>query len=197
MPGSSDAYVGGIVAYADDVKREQLGVADELLERHGAVSAEVAEAMAEGARTALERRSRRGDGVAGPGGGTPEKPVGLVYLHAAAPGKGRGRMLDLPGDREAIRSRATAAALHLVRELLSRDSRRTRVTGAASVGGRERPRLFAALVLPRDTSSALVAWQRDALDAVPKSGSSPPANLHVTLAFLGPRPADEIPAIVG
>jgi competence/damage-inducible protein CinA-like protein len=121
VPGSSDAYVGGIVAYADDVKREQLGVADELLARHGAVSAEVAEAMAEGARSRLDAQVAVAvTGVAGPGGGTPEKPVGLVYLHAAAPGKGRGRMLELPGDREAIRSRATAGALHLVRELLSR-----------------------------------------------------------------------------
>jgi RNA 2',3'-cyclic 3'-phosphodiesterase len=70
------------------------------------------------------------------------------------------------------------------------------VTGAASVGGRERPRLFAALVLPRDIVERLVAWQRDALDAVPNVRVVPPANLHVTLAFLGPRPPDEIPAIV-
>jgi nicotinamide mononucleotide (NMN) deamidase PncC len=59
-------------------------------------------------------------GLAGPDGGTPEKPVGLVYLHASAPGAEQGRELRLPGDREAIRRRATAAALHLVRELLAR-----------------------------------------------------------------------------
>jgi nicotinamide-nucleotide amidase len=58
-------------------------------------------------------------GIAGPGGGTPEKPVGLVYLHASGPGAELARELNLPGDREAVRRRATAAALHLVRELLA------------------------------------------------------------------------------
>jgi nicotinamide-nucleotide amidase len=58
-------------------------------------------------------------GIAGPGGGTVEKPVGLVYIHAAAPTGDRALELQLPGDREAIRSRATAAALHLVRRLLA------------------------------------------------------------------------------
>jgi PncC family amidohydrolase len=58
-------------------------------------------------------------GVAGPGGGTAEKPVGLVFLHASGPDGPLARQLDFPGDREAIRGRATAAALHLVRTLLS------------------------------------------------------------------------------
>ena len=61
-------------------------------------------------------------GVAGPGGGTPEKPVGLVFLHAEGPESGRGIRFDLPGDRESIRSRSAAAALHLVRRLLSQSS---------------------------------------------------------------------------
>jgi nicotinamide-nucleotide amidase len=59
-------------------------------------------------------------GIAGPGGGTPEKPIGLVHLHAEGPDGSRARRLDLPGDREAIRKRATVAALHLVRMLLAR-----------------------------------------------------------------------------
>jgi PncC family amidohydrolase len=58
-------------------------------------------------------------GIAGPGGGSPEKPVGLVYLHASGPGADLPRELHLPGDREAVRRRATAAALHLLRELLT------------------------------------------------------------------------------
>jgi nicotinamide-nucleotide amidase len=121
VPGSSDAFVGGVVAYADDVKADELGVARELLEAHGAVSAEVASAMAEGARERL-----RADvavsvtGVAGPGGGTEDKPVGLVFLHAVGPDGEEARRMDFPGDREMIRGRATAGALHLVRRLLAR-----------------------------------------------------------------------------
>jgi nicotinamide-nucleotide amidase len=76
--------------------------------------------MAAGARESLGADVAIADtGIAGPTGGTPEKPIGLVYLHASAPGAERGRELRLPGDREAIRHRATAAALHLVRELLA------------------------------------------------------------------------------
>ena len=126
VPGSSEAFVGGIVAYGDEVKRDQLGVPGALIERHGAVSAEVAEAMAAGARERLGADVAVSvTGVAGPGGGTPDKPVGLVHLHASGPNGGRSQRLDLPGDREAIRVRATASALHLVRELLSqsRDDR--------------------------------------------------------------------------
>jgi nicotinamide-nucleotide amidase len=120
VPGSSAAYVGGVVAYADAVKREQLGVPKALLERHGAVSEEVARAMAEGARERLHADVAVAvTGIAGPDGGTPAKPVGLVHLHAAAPHGERARTLELPGDRETIRTLAAAGALHLVRELLS------------------------------------------------------------------------------
>ena len=76
--------------------------------------------MARGARERLAADvSVAVTGVAGPGGGTPEKPVGLVYLHAEGPAGSRGRELNLPGDRDAIRARAAAAALHLVRTLLA------------------------------------------------------------------------------
>jgi nicotinamide-nucleotide amidase len=120
VPGSSDVVLGGVVAYANEVKTGDLGVSAELLERHGAVSAEAAEAMAAGARARLSAGVAVAvTGIAGPGGGTEEKPVGLVYLHAQGPSGDLARELNLPGDREAIRGRATAAALHLVRTLLA------------------------------------------------------------------------------
>ena len=121
VPGSSDVFLGGIVSYADAVKTAELGVAEDLLRAHGAVSPEVAAAMARGARSRL-----RADvavsvtGIAGPGGGSAEKPVGLVYLHAAGPGgKEHAADINFPGDRATIRMRATVAALHLVRKLVS------------------------------------------------------------------------------
>jgi competence/damage-inducible protein CinA-like protein len=121
LPGSSDVFLGAVVAYADEVKARELDVPTEMIERHGAVSAEAAAAMAEGVRARLGADvSVAVTGIAGPGGGTPEKPVGLVYLHAEGPDGSLARRLDLPGDREAIRARATVAALHLVRTLLAR-----------------------------------------------------------------------------
>ena len=119
VPGSSDVFRGALVAYADDVKSSELGVPAELLDVHGAVSAEVAEAMAHGARERLGVDVAVAvTGVAGPDGGTAEKPVGLVFAHAAGPDGGRGVRTELPGDREMIRGRATATSLHLVRRLL-------------------------------------------------------------------------------
>jgi nicotinamide-nucleotide amidase len=120
VAGSSDAFLGGVVAYANEVKSRELGVPEAVLETYGAVSAEAAEAMAAGARERLGADVAVSvTGVAGPGGGTTEKPVGLVFLHASGPDGSLARQLDFPGDREAIRGRATAAALHLVRTLLS------------------------------------------------------------------------------
>jgi nicotinamide-nucleotide amidase len=120
VAGSSDVFRGGVVAYADEVKEERLGVDRSVLEAYGAVSAETAKAMAHGARTRVGADVAVAvTGVAGPGGGTPEKPVGLVFVHAAGPDGEQARRIDLPGDREMIRGRATAAALHLVRRLLS------------------------------------------------------------------------------
>jgi nicotinamide-nucleotide amidase len=120
VPGSSDVFLGGVVAYSNEVKARELGVPEATLERFGAVSEEAAEAMAAGARERLGADVAVSvTGVAGPGGGTPEKPVGLVFLHAQGPEGSLARRLDFPGDREAIRGRATAAALHLVRTLLS------------------------------------------------------------------------------
>jgi nicotinamide-nucleotide amidase len=120
VPGSSDVFRGGIVSYDNAVKHDQLGVSEETLAAHGAVSAETAVEMASGVREALGADAGVSvTGIAGPGGGSPEKPVGLVYLHASGPGADLPRELHLPGDREAVRRRATAAALHLLRELLT------------------------------------------------------------------------------
>jgi nicotinamide-nucleotide amidase len=120
VPGASAVYVGGVISYSDDLKRKELGVTEETLRAHGAVSAEVAREMAVGARERL-----RADvavavtGVAGPDGGTPEKPVGLVYLHADGPMGDTALRVTLPGGREAVRTRATNLALHMLRCLLS------------------------------------------------------------------------------
>jgi nicotinamide-nucleotide amidase len=124
VPGSSAVFRGGVVAYSDEVKERELGVPAGLLKEHGAVSAEVAQAMAAGVRERLGADLGVAvTGVAGPGGGTDEKPVGLVFVHAAGPDGEEAHCTELPGDREMIRGRATAAALHLVRRLL--ESRHT------------------------------------------------------------------------
>jgi nicotinamide-nucleotide amidase len=121
VPGASDVLAGGIVAYANDVKTAELGVPEQLIAAHGAVSAEVAAAMASGVRKRLDVDVGVAvTGVAGPGGGTPEKPVGLVHFHVSAPGAEEARSFSLPGDRATIRSRATVSALHLARRVLTR-----------------------------------------------------------------------------
>ena len=126
VPGASAVFKGGVVSYADDVKESSLGVPVDVLERHGAVSAETAKAMADGVRARLHADIGVSvTGVAGPDGGTEDKPVGLVFVHASGPGAEEARRSELPGDREMIRGRATAAALHLVRRLL--ESRHTSV----------------------------------------------------------------------
>jgi nicotinamide-nucleotide amidase len=122
VPGSSDAFVGSVVAYANEVKEQELGVPSAVLADHGAVSAEAAAAMAAGVRTRLGADVGLAvTGIAGPGGGTPEKPVGLVYLHADTPEAGAALEFTFPADRESIRRRATVAALHLVRRLLTQN----------------------------------------------------------------------------
>ena len=124
VPGASDVFLGSVVAYADAVKASELGVAQEVLGLHGAVSAETAAAMAQGVRARLGADIGVAvTGIAGPDGGSEDKPVGLVFVHAAGPDGEEARRTELPGDREMIRGRATAAALHLVRRLL--ESRHT------------------------------------------------------------------------
>jgi nicotinamide-nucleotide amidase len=119
VPGSSEVFVGAVVAYADEVKAGELGVPREILERHGAVSAEAAAAMAAGARERLGADLAVAvTGIAGPGGGSEEKPVGLVFLHAEGPNGSRSADFVFPGDRDSIRRRAAVTALHQLRRLL-------------------------------------------------------------------------------
>jgi nicotinamide-nucleotide amidase len=119
IPGSSDCFVGGVIAYADDVKIAELGVPQSILSAHGAVSEETVRAMAAGATKRFDVACAMAiTGIAGPGGGTPEKPVGSVWLAARRNGETRtiGRMMV--GDREEIRARSAQAVLDLLRGLL-------------------------------------------------------------------------------
>lgn len=119
--GSSDVVLGGVVAYANEAKVALVGVDDGLIVRYGAVSSEVASALAEGACARFGADVGLGvTGVAGPGGGSGEKPVGTVYLSAALrSGGGLTRRVILPGSRSDVRDRSTTVALHLVRRLLA------------------------------------------------------------------------------
>ena len=120
IAGASDVFVGSVVAYSDGVKARELSVSLDVLVRHGAVSAEAAAAMASGVRERLGADVGVAvTGIAGPGGGSEEKPVGLVYVHAETPERERGVEFQFPGDRDSIRRRATVTALHLLRRLLT------------------------------------------------------------------------------
>ncbi len=115
IPGSSEVFLGAIVSYSDDAKHELLSVPSDVLAAHGAVSAETAAAMAAGARTALGADVAVSvTGIAGPGGGTKDKPVGLVYLHISSPAGELAQRHEFSGDRAIVRERATTAGLHLV-----------------------------------------------------------------------------------
>ncbi|QQG97198.1 competence/damage-inducible protein A [Mycobacteroides chelonae] len=122
VPGSSAYFLGGVISYANDVKIGQLQVDPQLLADHGAVSPEVAEAMAEGALKALGADiAVSTTGVAGPGGGTAEKPVGTVcFCVKTSAGEKADLRVVIPGNRNQIRERATTVALHLLRRLLQR-----------------------------------------------------------------------------
>jgi nicotinamide-nucleotide amidase len=130
IPGASDVYLGGIIAYSDDVKRSELDVPNGLLRVHGAVSAESAAAMAAGARQRFGADVAVSvTGIAGPRGGTAEKPVGLVYIALEAPNRASTDRFVFTGDREAIRARATVMALHTLRRLLAQSTQPARADG--------------------------------------------------------------------
>jgi nicotinamide-nucleotide amidase len=119
VPGASDVLVGAVVAYSDEVKRELLAVPPRVLEEQGAVSEAVARQMAVGVAKALGAEAGIGiTGVAGPGGGTDEKPVGTVWYAAAAQGRVVAQVQRFAGDREGIRERSAQAALFLLLRLL-------------------------------------------------------------------------------
>jgi len=120
VPGSSRVFVGGVVAYANDVKLELLGVSADVLGAHGAVSEEVAREMVAGAgRVFAAEAAVAVTGIAGPDGGTPEKPVGTVWIAALWRGKVRAFHFVFPGEREVVRRRAAQAALEALRRTLA------------------------------------------------------------------------------
>ncbi|PYP43492.1 MAG: competence/damage-inducible protein A [Gemmatimonadetes bacterium] len=120
IPGASDTFIGGVVAYADVIKTAALKVPLETLEAYGAVSEETVRAMAEGAQRLFSADCTIAvTGIAGPGGGTPEKPVGTVWLAARVHTTTRALKRVLPGDRDDVRRRAAQASLDLLRRLLA------------------------------------------------------------------------------
>lgn len=119
VPGSSEVFLGGIISYTNGVKNRILGVPQELLDTLGAVSAPVAEAMAQGARRAIGADLAVSvTGLAGPGGDEYGNPVGTVFLGFADQDGSLSREYHFPGDREEVRAAAVQAALTLVLELI-------------------------------------------------------------------------------
>ncbi|HTB93304.1 MAG TPA: competence/damage-inducible protein A [Candidatus Sulfotelmatobacter sp.] len=116
IPGSSNYFLGGVVSYSNERKTAWTDVPAELIASKGAVSAEVAVALAEGIRRSVGTTFGVGiTGIAGPGGGSEEKPVGTVYIALATPNGTKERLVHLPGDREMIRFYASQFALDMVR----------------------------------------------------------------------------------
>ena len=120
VAGSSEWFAGGVIAYSNDLKVKLLGVDPKVLDAHGAVSREVVEAMAAGALDALDAQcSLAVSGIAGPGGGTAQKPVGMVWIAAAVHGgEVRAECFHFPGDRAAVRLAAVSAALGMVEDMV-------------------------------------------------------------------------------
>ncbi len=120
VPGSSDYYNGSVTAYSNETKTRVLGVKQETIDKYGAVSAQVAEEMAEGGRKLLAVDVCLADtGVAGPGGATQEKPVGLFYLGLSARDETCSRQHNFSGDREQNKQEAAEAALQWLKKYLS------------------------------------------------------------------------------
>ncbi len=142
-PGSSAYFAGGAVVYSNQAKSEIVGVDPRRIERFGAVSTEVAEALAEGAADRFQADIGMGiTGIAGPDGGTEEKPVGLVCFSVVQRGGERiTRSARLPGGRADVRDRSTTVALHLLRRLLRGETDDLPLPGrsTAASGGTERP----------------------------------------------------------
>ena len=119
MPGISSVFIEGAVTYCNDAKMRRLGVKAETLDKYDAVSAETAMEMAEViARTSGADIGVSTTGIAGPGGGTEEKPVGLVYVGFYRNGKAKAFKLNYPGLRETVRTRAVDAVFYIIRDEL-------------------------------------------------------------------------------
>ncbi len=119
VPGSSDYFLGGVIAYSNEAKEQLLGVRNATLLEHGAVSEATAREMAAGARRLLGAHVALAvTGIAGPGGGTPDKPVGLVYIALDAPDQQWCRRYVWRGDRAANKSSSARAALLLLYDYL-------------------------------------------------------------------------------
>lgn len=120
VPGSSAAYLGGFVTYANEAKQALVGVSSETLQATGAVSGETARQMALGTRAALGADIAVSvTGIAGPGGGSAGKPVGLVYIGLATPAGVQSRRHEFPGGRDAVRAQTVNAALDLIASAFS------------------------------------------------------------------------------
>ena len=123
VPGSSAVFLGGVISYANEVKRDVLGVPQEILATHGAVSSECAERMAAGARALLKSDLAVSlTGIAGPDGGSAEKPVGLVWFGLATKDGVRTEKMVFDGDRAAVRAQAVVHALGLLRSAVGGES---------------------------------------------------------------------------
>jgi nicotinamide-nucleotide amidase len=119
VPGSSDYFLGGVVAYAYEAKTALLGITPEFLLQYGAVSEETARAMARGVRERLDADVAIGiTGILGPGGGTPTKPVGLVYIALLAPEADWRRRFVWDGTRRDNKQHSARAALEMLKEYL-------------------------------------------------------------------------------
>ncbi|ODA41330.1 competence/damage-inducible protein A [Desulfosporosinus sp. BG] len=124
-PGSSEFYLGGVVSYSNSVKREILGVSEENLKQFGAVSEEVAKEMAEGVRSKIgSELAVSTTGIAGPDGGSDQKPVGLVYIGIATPEGVHAKKFQFYGERESVRQLTVQAALNEVRLHMLKNERR-------------------------------------------------------------------------
>ena len=185
-PGASAYFAGGVVAYSNEAKEELLGVPHELLEEHGAVSAEAAEAMAKGAAERFGADYGLAvTGIAGPDGGTPDKPVGRVCFAA----RGRRGRDDGPLHRHSGRAPGCPRPL----------GDRRASPAAPEAGGWRGPRLnlraFVALDLPPEFLEPLVSWREAAYRDRSDVRLPRPETLHVTLAFLGYQAERDVPRL--
>jgi len=183
LPGSSAFFAGGITAYEDRVKAELLGVGEKILREKGAVSIETAAAMADGIRRGMGVDLGLSiTGVAGPGGGTPNKPVGRVYLGAAWSG-GQGEVeLNLAGNRAEIRRQAVEAALSLAGECLPEAVPRSL-------------RTFLALPLPPEIGERIHRAGQGLRESDPRGRWIKAGGYHLTLKFLGETAPADLPEL--